>query len=158
MAGVFMLFFNYVENNSFNLGIYALSLLPLKPFGPHICPKSLYLNKPVKVYKPNLDRNTIGIENREKTLIYQWINLINGKIYVGSALSGSRKLLSYWTPSVLKRNLPIYNSLNYYTHNNFMLVILENLGKTGKVTKKYMLSREQYYLDILLFKKNSGFK
>jgi group I intron endonuclease len=149
MAGVFMLFFNYVENNSFNLYIHILSLLPLKPFGPHIYPKSLYLNKPVKIYKPNLDRNIIGIENREKTLIYQWINLINGKIYVGSAWSGSRRLLSYWTPSVLKRNLPIYNSLNYYTHNNFMLVILENLGKTGKVTKKYMLSREQYYLDIL---------
>lgn len=30
-----------------------------------------------------------------------------------------------------------------------MLVILENLGKTGEVTKKYMLSREQYYLDII---------
>lgn len=30
-----------------------------------------------------------------------------------------------------------------------MLVILEDLGKTGTVTKEFMLSREQYYLDIL---------
>lgn len=30
-----------------------------------------------------------------------------------------------------------------------MLIILEDLGPTGSVTKKYMLSREQIYLDIL---------
>ena len=30
-----------------------------------------------------------------------------------------------------------------------MLVILEDLGKTGSVSKEYMLSREQYYLDKL---------
>ena len=35
-----------------------------------------------------------------------------------------------------------------------MLLILEDLGKTGTVTKDYMLSREQYYLD-LIFKNNS---
>ena len=35
-----------------------------------------------------------------------------------------------------------------------MLLILEDLGKTGTVTKGYMLSREQYYLD-LIFKDNS---
>jgi group I intron endonuclease len=57
--------------------------------------------------------------------------------------------LSYWTASVLKRNLPIYKSLSKYNHNNFMLIILEDLGKTGSVTKDFMLSREQYYLDII---------
>lgn len=30
-----------------------------------------------------------------------------------------------------------------------MLVILEDLGKTGSVDKNYMLSREQFYLDLL---------
>ncbi len=30
-----------------------------------------------------------------------------------------------------------------------MLLILEDLGKIGSVTKDYMLSREQYYLDII---------
>ena len=30
-----------------------------------------------------------------------------------------------------------------------MLIILEDLGKTGSVTIDYMLSREQFYLDIL---------
>jgi hypothetical protein len=63
------------------------------PCGPHIYPK--YLNKPVRIYKPNLDRNLIGIKNKNRTVIYQWINLINGKMYVGSAWDGSRRLLSY---------------------------------------------------------------
>lgn len=70
-------------------------------------------------------------------------------MYVGSAWDGSKRLLSYWTPSVLKRNYQIYNSIRKYTHNNFMLVILEDLGKIGSVTRNYMLSREQFYLDKL---------
>ena len=127
--------------------IETLVLLPLKPYGPHILPK--FLTEPVRVYKPNLDRNVIGKENKNCTIIYQWVNLINGKIYIGSAWKGSVRLFSYWAPSTLQRNLPIYNSLLYYTHNNFALAILENLGKTGSVTKEYMLSREQYYLDII---------
>jgi group I intron endonuclease len=37
----------------------------------------------------------------------------------------------------------------YYTHYNFALIILEDLGTTGNVTKDFMLSREQYYLNII---------
>ena len=154
----------------------ALAITFIKPFGPHILPglrsespqgrdlndnkinfnnpglqTAVFLNKPVRIYKPNLDRNLIGIENKNRTIIYQWINLINGKMYVGSSWKGSIRLLSYWTPSILKKNLPIYNSLCKYTHNNFMLIILKDLAlQTGFVTKEYMLSREQFYLDILL--------
>lgn len=126
--------------------------MSIKPFGPHILPKYEFIKNPVRVYKPNLDRNLIGKENKNRTLIYLWINLINGKIYVGSARKGSPRLLSYWSPSVLKGNLPVYNSLSYYGHNNFMLIILEDLGYTGSVTKEHMLSREQAYLDILFNK------
>ena len=99
--------------------------------------RAVILNIPVRIYKPNLDRNLIGIENKNRTIIYQWINLINGKMYVGSSWKGSIRLLSYWTPSFLTKNLPIYNSLCKYSHNNFMLIILEDLGKTGSVTKGY---------------------
>nr|YP_010991036.1 GIY-YIG homing endonuclease [Pappia fissilis]WOX61309.1 GIY-YIG homing endonuclease [Pappia fissilis] len=142
-----MIYF-YVVSDTCSLSIIKyLSIICIKPFGPHILP--VFLQNPVRLYKPNLDRNLIGIENKNHTIIYQWINLINGKMYVGSAWDGSRRLLSYWTPSILKRNLPIYNSICYYTHNNFMLIILEDLGQTGSVTKDYMLSREQFYLDIL---------
>jgi hypothetical protein len=55
--------------NSLFYYIHILSLLPIVPLGPHILPE--FLNKPVRIYKPNLDRNLIGIENRNRTIIYQ---------------------------------------------------------------------------------------
>ena len=144
-----LLFFLNVDSNNFvySPNIFLTLNMITITFGPHILPN--FLTKPVRIYKPKLDKNRIGIENKNRTVIYQWINLINGKFYVGSAWKGSNRLLSYWTASVLKRNFPIYNSLIKYNHNNFMLIILEDLGKTGSVTKDFMLSREQYYLDII---------
>lgn len=147
---------NYIFNWDLNI-IYSLVICHY--YGPHLLPK--ILNKPLRVYMPKLDVNLIGIQNRNRTVIYQWINLINGDIYVGSAWRGSTRLLSYWTPSTLNRNYLIYNSLKKYGHNNFSLVILEDLGVTGSVSKDYMLEREQFYLDILfnqysLFKLNNS--
>ena len=147
MAGIYLIISDYVVINSLMNNEILLSLIAIKPYGPHIFP--VYVSQPLRIYKPNLDRNLIAVENRNRTVIYQWINLINGKVFVGSGWNGSRRLLSYWTPSVLKRNLPIYNSLSYYTHNNFILAILEDLGTTGSVSKEFMLSREQIYLDWL---------
>ena len=142
---------NFVVNDYFsNCFIYKYSILPTIYFGPHLLPR--FLSKPIRLYEPNLDRNLIGVENRKRTIIYQWLNLINGKMYVGSSWNGSTGLLSYWAPSVLNRNLPIYNSIIKYGHNNFALAILEDLGTTGSVTKKDMLIREQYYLNILFSK------
>lgn len=69
MAGIILLLFINVESNSLKFCIHILSLLPIKPFGPHILPE--FLNKPVRIYKPKLDRNLIGIENRNRTIIYQ---------------------------------------------------------------------------------------
>ena len=176
LLSIYVFSFSFCTSLPFYLSTQAaLAIIFIKPFGPHILPclrpeyedlnenvadnkkifnspglqMAVILKKPVRIYKPNLDRNLIGIENKNRTIIYQWINLINGKMYVGSSWKGSIRLLSYWTPSILKKNLPIYNSLCKYTHNNFMLIILEDLGKTDSVTKDYMLSREQFYLDIL---------
>jgi len=124
--------------------------MSIMPFGPHILP--VFLKKPIRTYEPKLDRNLIGIDNKNRTVIYQWLNLINGKTYVGSAWYGSDRLLSYFTPSVLKRKYRIYNNINHYTHDNFILGILEDLGPTGTVTKDHMLSKEQFYLDLLFEK------
>lgn len=46
-----------------------LFLLAIKPSGPHIFP--VYFTHPVRIYKPNLDRNLIAVENRNRTVIYQ---------------------------------------------------------------------------------------
>ena len=118
------------------------------PKGPHIKPQ--WLNNPIRVYEnPNYNRNLIGSDNKNRSIIYQWLNLITGKIYIGSAWNGSTRLLSYWTPSFLRRKYPIYHNLNYYGIHNFALAILEDLGTSGSVTKEFILSREQFYLDKL---------
>ena len=127
-----------------------LSTISLFPFGPFV--KPIFLNEPVRVYYPKLNRNLIGTDNRKRVVIYQWTNLINGRIYIGSASTGSTRLLSYFNPNILSRNLPIYNSLKKYGHNNFCLAILEDLGPLPKISKKFALEREQYYLDILFTK------
>ena len=121
------------------------------PKGPHIQPH--WLNNPVRVYEnPNYYRNLIGSENKKRSVIYQWINLITGKMYVGSAWNGSTRILSYWTPSVLRRKYPLYYNINYYGMHNFAIAILEDLGTSEEVTKEFILSREQHYLDILFNK------
>lgn len=118
------------------------------PNGPQVKPQ--VLNSPTRQYdNPNYHRNLIGFENKKRSIIYQWINLITGKIYVGSAWNGSTRILSYWTPSTLRRNFPIYHNINYYGIHNFALAILEDLGTSGSVTKEFILSREQHYLDML---------
>jgi group I intron endonuclease len=120
--------------------------------GPFV--KPIFLNEPVRVYYPVLNRNLIGIDNKNRVVIYQWTNLITSHIYIGSASTGSTRLLSYFSPSILSRNLPIYNSLKKYGHNNFCLAILEDLGslRGTHVSKKFILEREQFFLDVL-FKK-----
>ena len=117
------------------------------PFGPFIKPK--FLKEPVRVYYPKLNKNLIGTDNKKKVVIYQWTNLINGDIYIGSASTGSTRLLNYFNPKIISRNLLIYNSLRKYGHNNFCLAILEDLGQLPQVSKYFILEREQYYLDIL---------
>ena len=39
------------------------------PMGPHLIPK--FLTEPLRVYMPKLNRNLIGVENRNRTVIYQ---------------------------------------------------------------------------------------
>lgn len=153
MAGMYEFTSNLNINNLFTeleTIFYLNTILNISPIiytGPKTNPK--FLKDPIRIYYPNLDINLIGKENKKRTIIYQWYNLINNSIYVGSAWNGSIRLLSYWTPSRLKINLPVYKSLVKYGHNNFCLAILEDLGLTGSTPKSIMLQREQLYLDII---------
>lgn len=76
-------------NNNVVFTVISLSLKHKKnkvkiPNGPHI--KPIWLNNPIRIYD-NIDcqKNLIGSNNKKRSIIYQWINLITGKMYVGSA-------------------------------------------------------------------------
>lgn len=80
LAGMFEMTSCTFENNIVLAGL-------LFPFGPFI--KPLFLKEPIRLYYPKLNRNLIGTENKNIVVIYQWTNLINGKIYIGSASIGT---------------------------------------------------------------------
>lgn len=68
-----------------------------------------------------------------------WFNKITGKVYIGSAIYGKKRLSRYFFPSVLKTNSLIYNNIMKYGHNSFIVSILEVLGETKSVSKSYIL-------------------
>jgi hypothetical protein len=49
--------------------VLQYSIAAIFPYGPHLLPK--FLAEPVRLYKPKLDRNLIGVQNRKRTVIYQ---------------------------------------------------------------------------------------
>lgn len=115
--------------------------------------------KPIVSY-PNAekDKSIIYRENKNKSGIYRWINLITGKCYVGSAnnlfLIFKKYSSVYNIKTELKRSKSIiHNSLLKNGYENFKLEILEyitfpnNISK--KEEKKILLEREQHYLNLL---------
>ena len=163
LFNIILYFYNYIDIiiNSFYSQYHIMILniiVPIFPLlkqeenikfpnGPHILPQ--WLNYPVRIYNDlNTQRNFIGSDNKKRSIIYQWVNLITGKIYIGSTSNGSTRLLSYFTPSVLRKNYPIYNNINYYGIHNFFLAIIEDLG-INHGDKEFLLFREQHYLNIV---------
>jgi len=69
LAGIYLIISDYVVFNSLMNNDILLSLIAIKPYGPHIFP--VYFALPVRIYKPNLDRNLIAVENRNRSVIYQ---------------------------------------------------------------------------------------
>jgi group I intron endonuclease len=100
------------------------------------------------------DKARIIADNKGKTGIYLWLNNINRKSYIGSAVNLSRRLNDYYSPSTLKRmdNI-ISKAIIRYSHSAFSLTILEIIDISSlsvKETRKLILSREQYYIDTLM--------
>lgn len=115
--------------------------------------KNILNIKPVRFYLNSiLIRKQIINDNRNRQVIYIFECIKTNKIYVGSASNGSNRLNSYFYSSFLKRNLPVYKSLLFYGHDNYSLIILEDLGSSKLTNKIFLLEREQYYLDLLFNK------
>ena len=109
------------------------------------------VSPPIAVYNRETDKDKIIKNYKNVSVIYQWVNLITGEIYVGSRINGAERLGQYYMPSHLNRNRRIMNSIRKYSHSNFAVAILEIVTKADitPVDKAYLLEREQHYLNIL---------
>jgi group I intron endonuclease len=105
----------------------------------------LISNKPVKVYLNSAkSKDLIYKENCSRSGVYLWYNNINGKYYIGSSINLKHRIYYYFSPAYLKKNkFLIQRALMCHTHNNFSLYILEYCEI------KDLISREQYYIDLL---------
>jgi pyridoxine/pyridoxamine 5'-phosphate oxidase len=67
---------------------------------------------PIKIYSnAEAEKATILTENKQKSGIYMWTNLINGKQYIGSAVDLSSRLSCYYSISYMTNKLK--NSKSY---------------------------------------------
>ena len=94
------------------------------------------------------DKSIVYKENRNKSGIYRWNNLITDKSYIGSSISLGGRFSNYYSLAFLKNRIKkgssiIYNSLLKYGYNKFSLDILEYCEPS------VLIKREQYYIDIL---------
>jgi hypothetical protein len=92
------------------------------------------------------DKSTILSNNKNKSGIYRFKNLINGKRYVGSALNLSNRFLFYYSPAKMNFYLQqnksyIYSAIIKYGLKDFSLEILEYCESDK------LLIREKYYID-----------
>lgn len=95
----------------------------------------------------NLSKNKSIIlkENRRKSGIYRWNNLITGKSYIGSSIDLGHRFSQYYSLAHLKQKESsiIYRAILKHGYTKFSLDILEYCESS------LCVSREQYYIDHL---------
>jgi group I intron endonuclease len=143
------LFHSTAIRHSFNLFIYIIGVIVLF-FSPESLPgvnsdSFLLAVTPVVVYSnADLAKQSIIKDNKGKSGVYRWTNLVSGKTYVGSGTNLSKRLSVYYNLSCLiKQDYMIINkALLKYGYSGFKLEILEYCEPSN------VIAREQYYLDL----------
>ena len=100
-----------------------------------------------KYNNADICKDQILLENQNKSGIYRFKNLIDGKRYVGSSENLSNRLSFYYSPSKIHSALQqhksyICSAIIKYGLNNFSLEILEYCEPDK------LLIREKYYIDL----------
>jgi group I intron endonuclease len=103
--------------------------------------KTTYLNLEQSKY-------TIYLQNKNKSGIYRWNNIITNESYIGSSVNLAKRLYQYFSEKHLKKTIlngrsKICSSLLKYGYNSFTLDIIEHCDSNS------VIKREQYYLDLL---------
>lgn len=70
------------------------------------------------------DKFIIYKENRNKSGIYRWNNLVTGDSYVGSASNLTKRLSNYFSPRWIKRHILIYKNRKIIHYWNMVILIL----------------------------------
>jgi group I intron endonuclease len=100
---------------------------------------------PILTYN-NMDVNksSIILDNKRKCGVYRITNLTNSKFYIGSSNNLSTRFRVYFNVNQLIRsNMYIYKAILKYGYSKFSLDIIEYCEPN------LLISREQYYLDLL---------
>jgi group I intron endonuclease len=105
---------------------------------------------PIKTYEnPEAQKSLILRENKNKSIIYRWINKINNKEYIGSSSKAHLRLSKYFDQYILQNiKMSIYKAILKYGISNFILEIIEYCEARN------VISREQFYLDNFDFEYN----
>nr|YP_010835449.1 hypothetical protein QLP32_mgp16 [Perenniporia fraxinea]WFS78682.1 hypothetical protein [Perenniporia fraxinea] len=95
------------------------------------------------------NKTDILLNIKNKAGIYMFFNLVNGDMYIGSSVKLDRRFRVHLS-NIGTVNLPLYNALNKYGLNNFVLLILQYCDTVEEIC----LGLEQSYLDIFKPKYN----
>lgn len=126
----------------------TMSAITFSYHGPFLQPQ--WVRPPIVSFS-NAKVSRIELVNsiRGKAVVYQWVNLLTGRTYIGSGQDGASRLNSYWFPSNLNNARLLERSLLKYGHGTFAVAILEIVGSSNSTHRATTLGREQYYLDLL---------
>ena len=100
---------------------------------------------PIKSYSnAEAEKDIILKENKDKSGIYMWTNIINDKKYIGSSENLKARFLKYFNNNHLLSNtsMPICQALVKHGYSNFSLTILDYCER------EKLLIREKHYWDI----------
>lgn len=139
---------NRIQKSNYNTWTYKIKpkLVSLSQTKLYSTSNHLKYSSAVVYSNADLDKLKILNENKNKSGVYLWKNLINNEIYVGSSKNLSRRFTFYFSILSLinyKNRSHIISALLKYGYSNFSLEVLEYC----KPEKN--LIREQYYLDLL---------
>lgn len=103
-------------------------------------------NFPVVIYNDaKKDKIRIFKENKNKKVVYRWVNKNNDKTYIGSSINFAVRLYKYYSLKHLSQSkTPIHNALLKYGFESFSLEILEYCEEGVNP-----VLREQYYFELL---------